>query len=244
MRIALISDLHGNLVSLDGVLSDLAKLDIDQILCLGDVAVFGPQPLQVLERLAGLGCPCVMGNHDEYLLNSEVHLENGHTPAWEAENLHWTLNQLGEDGLAQLRSFKTILTIELNPTTRMVCFHGSPRSNEEMILSTTPAPVLDGMLDGLGGSVLAVGHTHVQMMRRHNEILIINPGSVGSAFEQMPFKIPRILPWSEYCVIQADRNVLGIEMRRVQADLDVIHRVIRDSGMPNIAMWLEFWGID
>ncbi len=72
MRIALISDIHGNAVALDIVLDALKKQQVDSIICLGDVAASGPQPCQVIERLRAIGCPVVMGNTDDWLLQPQL----------------------------------------------------------------------------------------------------------------------------------------------------------------------------
>src|SRR5690348_16031247 len=72
MRIALVSDIHGNLVAFNAVHDDLAGERIDQIICLGDVAAFGPQPAEVVARLRDLGCPVVMGVTDTTLLSPEA----------------------------------------------------------------------------------------------------------------------------------------------------------------------------
>lgn len=71
-RIALISDIHSNEVALRAVLSDIRRTGVDQVVCLGDVANLGPQPNAVIEVLAELGCPCIMGNHDEFLLDRQL----------------------------------------------------------------------------------------------------------------------------------------------------------------------------
>jgi predicted phosphodiesterase len=62
MNLAILSDIHGNLVALDTVLAEFAQRSIDQYICLGDVASSGPQPHQVLERLRGFDWFCVQGN--------------------------------------------------------------------------------------------------------------------------------------------------------------------------------------
>src|SRR5215210_5908656 len=67
MRIALIGDIHGNLLALDAVLAEVAG-EVDGMLCLGDVAV-GPQPVEALERVRGLNCPVLMGNWDAWFLD-------------------------------------------------------------------------------------------------------------------------------------------------------------------------------
>ena len=68
MRIALISDLHANEVALGAVLADIKRVGVDRIICLGDVATLGPHPESVLQTLRDLGCPCIQGNHDAFLL--------------------------------------------------------------------------------------------------------------------------------------------------------------------------------
>src|SRR5579884_2332792 len=72
MRIALIADIHGNLLALETVLHELSQEHIDQIICLGDVAALGPQPRAVLARLRSLNCPVIMGNTDAWLQTPSV----------------------------------------------------------------------------------------------------------------------------------------------------------------------------
>src|SRR6266542_6005372 len=68
-QLALISDIHGNGIALDTVLADLARHDVEQIVCLGDVAAGGPQPHAVIARLRELGCRTVRGNADGWLVD-------------------------------------------------------------------------------------------------------------------------------------------------------------------------------
>ncbi len=68
MRLALISDIHGNNVALEAVLTAISTQNITQVICLGDVASTGPQPCEVIKRLREIGCPVVMGNMDVWLL--------------------------------------------------------------------------------------------------------------------------------------------------------------------------------
>jgi len=69
VRTALIADIHGNLVSLQAVLDDARERGVERIVCLGDVAATGPQPVETIEAVAALGCDVVMGNADEWLLD-------------------------------------------------------------------------------------------------------------------------------------------------------------------------------
>ena len=69
MRVALLSDIHANAIALRAVLADIGRHGVDEAVCLGDVATLGPQPLEVVELLRDFGCACIMGNHDEFLVD-------------------------------------------------------------------------------------------------------------------------------------------------------------------------------
>ncbi len=239
MQVALISDIHGNRVALDAVLADLERTTVDRIICLGDVAALGPQPRPAIARLRELGCPCVMGNHDAHLLHPEQ--VEGLGP-WVAQVTRWCGAQLTEADRAYLHSFQPLIRVELGPQATLLCYHGSPRSNEERILSTTPSADLDEMLDGHTATVMAGGHNHVQMMRRHREFTIIDVGSVGQPFEEMPFVgTPQLLPWAEYAIIGWLTGVLSVDLRRVPIDIDAVRRAARESDMPDADGWADSW---
>src|SRR5437879_3805282 len=68
VRVALVSDVHGNAVGLDAVAGEIAREQFDEVVCLGDVAQGGPQPVEVVDRLRDLGWRCVFGNSDQFLL--------------------------------------------------------------------------------------------------------------------------------------------------------------------------------
>lgn len=241
MRIGLLSDLHGNLLSLDSVLADLERQDVDRVICLGDVATLGPQPSGVIARLKELECPCVMGNHETYLLDEASLPTHADLPAWMVEQIRWCAEQLSSEAVDFLRSFRPKVEITLGRSCRLTCVHGSPRSNEEMILSTTPERDLDCMLEGLNSTVLAVGHSHVQMARRHKGAYIVNPGSVGEPLERMPFVEAHVLPWSEYALLEIEDDRLSIALRRVPINLKALIREFEQCGMPGAEIWIEYW---
>jgi hypothetical protein len=92
-RIALISDIHANEVALRAVLAEVRRTGVDQIICLGDVATLGPRPNGVIEILGELGCRCIIGKHDEFLLDAKlVHIYNGAPPV--VASINWTRSRL------------------------------------------------------------------------------------------------------------------------------------------------------
>jgi predicted phosphodiesterase len=242
MRIALISDIHGNLIALDAVLNDLEPLHPDQIVCLGDVALLGPQPLEVTQRLQMLGCPVVMGNTDEWLLNPGEPEHPEEEEARRHEDLgFWCLDQLSQTALDYLKTFQPTLEFPLDKGGALLCFHGSPKNNREVILATTPDDELTQMLSGVEATILAGGHTHAQMLRRYRGQIIVNPGSVGLPIEQAAGAI-RNPPWAEYALITIQDGALGIELRRVPFDLSKLVDAAQGSGMPHVDWWTGDWG--
>jgi predicted phosphodiesterase len=103
LRVALFSDVHGNAVAFAAFLADLDDQSVDAVVCLGDHAQGGPQPVECLERLRDLRCPAVMGNSDHFLLT----LDPGEEEVTEAqiENAKWAQSQLSDDLRAYHESF-------------------------------------------------------------------------------------------------------------------------------------------
>ena len=241
MRIALISDIHGNYVSLEAVLADIARQQVDELVCLGDVADLGPRPNAVVNRLRDLSCRCIMGNHEEQLLDPEFQPSRA---SWTDIATSWCLERLSPDNLAYLRTFVATLEIALGDQATLLCCHGSPRSNSDFLLSTTRHAELDRMLDGCAATALACGHTHLQMLRQHKGMIIVNPGSVGQPFEMLPWSAdvgPRILPWAEYAILKCTEGVLTVEFRRVPIDIDEVKQQALDSHMPDAQYWVSMW---
>lgn len=242
MRIALISDIHANMVALEAALADINRRGVDRIVCLGDTITHGPQPRQVLTRLEALDCDCVLGNHDHDVLNPDLAHEDGTISSWEAELLEWCAVQLSEADLNYLRSFRSSMEIPFDAQESLLCCHGSPRSHSDFILATTPATELDEMLGDFAATVLAIGHSHVQLLRYHKGKRIVNVGSVGGPLAHMPFKrLPCFLPWAEHAFIEWADGVLGIELRRVPIDFEAVKEAAMRSSMPRAASWVELW---
>lgn len=238
MRLALISDIHGNLVALEAILAEITQQNIEHILCLGDVAAFGPQPLQVLARLQTLGCPVVMGNTDAELLNPQL-LQPATEPTTRSQDLErWDAQQLAEADRTYISSFQATISYPLADGKTLLAYHGSPRSFRERLLPTTSEEDLEQAIAGYNADIMVGGHTHMQMFRRHKDILIVNPGSVGSAMDRVsPIEEVRNPAWGEYAILTVEGNALSVELRRTPFDIDAFLEAIYSSGVPH-ADWL------
>jgi predicted phosphodiesterase len=241
MQIALIADIHGNLAALDAVLRDIEALGIDQVVCLGDVAATGPQPHAVVQRLQQLRIRSVMGNTDAAVIDP-------HPPTAEDPDRRrieeidwWCAAQLDAAERAFLQTFEPTIDIPLGNGASLLCFHGSPRSYNDVITSTTNDEELMEMLGTPSATVLAGGHTHTAMLRRYGTALLLNPGSVGLPYERDYAGNVRNPPWTEYAVLDGQTNSLNIEFRRVLIDAALFRQTITESGMPHAAWLVSDW---
>ena len=239
MRIALISDIHANEVALRAVVDDIKRVGVDQIICLGDVATLGPRPLAVLQMLRDLRCQCILGNHDEFLYNPG--LIHAYTEAAViVDAVDWCRAALSTQDLDLLRAFRPSLDISLDADVKILLFHGSPRSHMEDLLATTPPLALDEFLSGHSATVMAGGHTHIQMLRQHRGTLLVNPGSVGLPFkEYVAGRPPRVLAHAEYATIEAVRGAVSVELRRVHLDKGALRDAVAASDFPLRGMLLQ-----
>ncbi|HXC52271.1 MAG TPA: metallophosphoesterase family protein [Candidatus Limnocylindrales bacterium] len=232
MRTALISDLHGNHVSLKAVLDDIDRTGIDEVICLGDVATLGPRPSEVISELGERGCRCILGNHDAFMLDDQLIRSYTEVPIV-VDAVDWCRDQLSADEIAFLSRFELKIPMQLGKNTSALLFHGSPRSHMEDLLATTPPDELDEALAGSQATVLAGGHTHIQMLRQHRGMLLVNPGSVGMPFRQYASgNAPQILPHAEYAVIEADDDNVSVTLRRVSVDKHRLRAEAADSDNP------------
>jgi putative phosphoesterase len=238
MHLALISDIHGNLIALETVLAEIAQQNIEHILCLGDVAAFGPQPLQVLARLQTLACPVVMGNTDASLLNPLL-LQPAAEPTDRNQDIaRWCAQQLTETDKNYIGTFQATISYPLAHGKTLLAYHGSPRSFRERLLPTTSEEDLEQAFAGCEADIMVGGHTHIQMFRRHKDILILNVGSVGMAMDRVsPIEEVHNPAWAEYAVLTVEGNALNVELRRTPFDVHALHQAIYSSGIPH-AQWL------
>lgn len=241
MRIALISDIHGNLAALEAVLSTLAVDPPDQLICLGDVAAFGPQPHETIARLRATGCPVVMGNTDAWLLDPRPHPIRNENSTKFMEIEMWCAAQLTEADRATIRTYQPTITVPLEAQQQLLCFHGTPRSNKELLRATTPNEEVAQMLDGRSATLFAGGHTHTPLLRRWHELLIINPGSVGRPFFITQDGQERHPHHAEYALIHVAHGCVQVTLHQLAYDVRAVETAVRATDMPHQDWWLRTW---
>src|SRR5215472_9468399 len=105
MRLALISDIHGECFALDQVLQDIRRQGIEQIVCLGDALQGGSQPTETLARLREQNCPVVMGNADAWLITGQQTSVGEEISEQQRPVRSWSLAQLSESDIAYVQQF-------------------------------------------------------------------------------------------------------------------------------------------
>lgn len=217
-RVAIVSDVHGNAVALEAVLTEVALDPPDLVLFGGDLT-WGPLPLETLELVAALPITAlfVRGNAERALL------EPSESPT---ERERWLRDVHPEPAFAFLASFVEQASVEIVGLGPVRFCHGSPRSDEELVTPETPEQRIRALTAGVSERVLVTAHTHLQFDRRVAGIRSINPGSVG-----MPYEPERGAYWAQ----------LGpdVELRRTEYSVELAAERYRASGYPLVDQMVE-----
>ncbi|MDQ2716210.1 MAG: metallophosphatase family protein [Chloroflexota bacterium] len=242
MRIALISDIHGNCVALDAVLADIRQQAVQHIVCLGDAIQGGAQPAETVQRLRDLCCPVVMGNADAWLLTGQETSSHEQTSSQQWVVRAWSLAQLTDEDRAFIEQFQPTVELSLEADKKLLCFHGSPHSFDDIILPNTPEEDFQQLLGAQDALLLAGGHTHTQQFRRCNNSWYVNTGSVGFAYDwRQPPEEFRADPWAEYALISSQEEQLGVEFRHIPFNVETMLEVVQRSGRPHVESTLAMY---
>ena len=230
MRLAVLSDVHGNLHALDAVLEDIARQGVDQTVALGDFVSGPSDPVGVADRFIEIGMPSVRGNHDRFITD-------GRADDWHIDAL--VRGMLDDTQRAWLAAVPATLVYEQSV---FLC-HGTPRSDNAAFMDGSvgsvptmlPREHIEAEAQGFDHEVLLCGHTHVpRSLRLADGRLVVNPGSVG-----LPFEIGS--PDARYAIIEKRRTGWNTELRAVAYDHEAAARQALDRGYPKWAEALT-WG--
>lgn len=230
MKIAFISDIHANIHAFESVLKQIKKEKPDRLLFLGDASTLGIRPEESLDLLESLHCDCIMGNHDDFMIDPEkIHKYTNNKLV--IDTVEWSRARHRERHFAFIRTFKKELRVPFIPGTDIFCYHGSPLSNMENVTPESGVDSFSSLLHETPDTIFIGGHTHVQMLKIYNGTRILTAGSVGQPFVgyQMP---PVKHPWAEYTTIKSVGKHYDIQFHQVEIDNDFINREILESDSP------------
>lgn len=228
MRVAVVSDIHGNLTAFEAVLADIRQCSPDLVLHGGDLADGGSGPREIVDRILGLGWQGVMGNTDEMLVHpdslEEFASQSSAPPdLWAAvrEIASATRDTLEEERLAWLRELPRVKTQE-----GFALVHATPESCWRAPVADATDAELETIYGSLGAPVVVFGHTHRSSIRSivGQPGLLINCGSVGLSYDGDPR--------ASYLLL--DEGTPSI--RRVEYNIERELKALASCGLPG-ARW-------
>ncbi len=219
-KVALISDVHGNLQALESVLKDLGAMNIPRTdtYCLGDVIGYGPFPNEVVALIEAEAIPMILGNHDEARLQML-----GDLPSDVDRPMDWTADQLNDQSRAFLKALPTEMVLDLDGVSLLLT-HGSPNHIAEYIYEED-RDLMAQLAQETTYDYIATGHTHLTLDTQSGKTGFINPGSVGR---------PKGGDWrASYCIVTvtADKT-LEVTFRKVAYDVDAVVAAIEKTDLP------------
>lgn len=246
MRLAVISDIHGNLHALEAVLADLKEAgEVDLIWCLGDLAAFGTHPAECVARIRGLQAEhgdkkvkVIGGNTDRYMVTGK----RPEVPAAKDEDdfrkrsssyqrrddlLNWGVSRFSwEDYEFMAKIIGRELHTRVDGYGDVIGYHAIPGDDEPMALrpDTPDEQAADALLDRAGKLAIG-GHTHLVMDRTVANWRVINPGSVGLSFTDIRY--------AEWALITFEGDQAQVDFRAIPYDLNAVLASLSTTGYPH-----------
>jgi putative phosphoesterase len=216
MRVAVISDVHGNLPALEAVLEEIRDERPDLIVSCGDVAS-GPMPAETIDLLMSLsGIRFVRGNADDGLVDE---FDGNPAPPLPGPFADWAAKQITRAQRDFLASFEDTVTVDrVDGAGRVLFCHATPRNNVDVFTAETPSDRLRQLFGEVEADLVLCGHTHMQFDRAIDGLRVVNAGSVG-----MPYGKP-----GAYWTMLGP----GVALRRTDYDREAAARRIRAKDWP------------
>jgi putative phosphoesterase len=225
MKVALLSDIHGNLPALEAVLVHAGEMKVKKIWNLGDFTGFGANPDQVILMLKKLRVTSIIGNYDVKVLKvpqkSEEWKDQKVPEKW--FSFHWSYSQLSKKSIEYLTSLPE--THKENVKDWKILFsHGSPEAIDEALSDETPQDRLRDLARKSHANIILCGHSHKPFMRFAGGSIFVNPGSVGRPFDGNPR--------ASYAVLSIKKHKVEVDFFRIDYDIEKAAANQLEAGLP------------
>lgn len=233
MKLALISDIHGNYKALEAFWDYIEQRTIDAIISLGDYITDGPYPERTMALLYGMRekytCYMLRGNREDYILNN-VDNREGWKPSSANGTLYYTFRHVTEEDKFFFASLPTEREVAIEGCPPLYICHGTPgrvRGNVHQ-----EEGLLEEVLDQLQYSYLLGGHSHHQEIRRRRGKTYINPGSLG-------FAMDGVGRHGQFALLNGEAEKWEVSLETLSYDVDAYLRDFTESGVDEIGMTLN-----
>jgi putative phosphoesterase len=227
-RIAVITDIHGNLPALEASLAAIDAIGVDEIYCGGDLVGYGPRPNEVCALIQARGIPAIYGNYD-YAIARDLDdcgcaYVTQHDRDLGQESVVWTLAHTNRVSKDFMRELPFDLRFGLGEQD-VHLVHGSPRKVNEYLFEDKPTSLYERLAGAEDGQVLVFGHTHKPWIHTYGGVLFVNCGSVGKPKDGDPR--------AAFAILEADeRGGLHASIERVPYDAQEVSDEVRAVGLP------------
>lgn len=214
MKLGVLSDVHSNAKALEQVLASLTRRQVKRVICAGDLVGYYTQPNRVIELLEPARVESVMGNHDLGVLEGTPLGFN----VYARRALDWNRRQIKQNSLKYIERLPRTFKTEISGLDVFVA-HGSPKNpiNEYVFEDKVDASFLDYSFEDIP-DVVILGHTHVPYVKKIENTLILNPGSVGQPRDGNPK--------ASFAII--DTQGLTAEIKRVEYDIESVVKEVSE----------------
>ena len=222
MRVAVLSDIHGNAHALDCCLADLAaRGGADAVVAAGDLCMDGPKPKKVLERLREIGARCVRGNTDRMIGEADP----AQLDPDDARGVQWVRGKIGKAWTHWLRELPFSLAFGDGEDGLLVC-HANPKSDDEHVWPDAYDDTLERLFGDVPQRTVAFGHLHLAYVRVWRGRTLVNVASAGLPKDGDPL--------AHYAILTRRSGGWEVQERRVPFDLERVARQLRKSGIPDL----------
>jgi putative phosphoesterase len=227
-RVAIITDIHGNLPALEASLEAIEQIGVDAIYCGGDLVGYGPYPNDVCRLIEEREIPTIYGNYD-YAIGRDLEdcgcaYVTQHDRDLGQKSVAWTLAHTDQRSKELMRGLPFDLRFDLG-SQRVRLVHGSPRKVNEYLFEDKPARTFERIAAGADCDVLMFGHTHKPWIHEYGGILFVNCGSVGKPKDGDPRAGFAILELDDSGQVRAF-------VERVRYDAEAVAREVEAAGLP------------
>lgn len=218
MRVAAISDIHGNLYALMKVLEDIDQQKIDLIICLGDLVGYGPHPNEVIALIKRRDLPCLKGNYDASVVDGDfTYIRDTSINSF---SLPWAIEEIRASNKYYLSELPTTLKYTFEGV-NVEFVHGSTNAINEYLFEDANNTM--EIMKDFKGDILVCAHTHIPSFKKFNEKIFVNVGSVGKP------KIGR--PNATYCILDINgSNDINVKFRELEYEYK---KIVKDCTMLN-----------